>query len=52
MCTAKKIARLELVLIVAHIVWAIDFKIADGPIRRVSQGGLIMGLGREREDEF
>ncbi|KAH6704365.1 putative cytochrome P450 [Leptodontidium sp. MPI-SDFR-AT-0119] len=52
MCAAEKMARLELVLTVAHVVWAMDLKIADGPIGRVGQGGLTMGPGREREDEF
>ncbi|KAH9211037.1 cytochrome P450 [Leptodontidium sp. 2 PMI_412] len=52
MCAAEKMARLELVLTVAHVVWAMDLKIADGPMGRVGQGGLTMGPGREKEDEF
>ncbi|KFZ18059.1 hypothetical protein V501_01384 [Pseudogymnoascus sp. VKM F-4519 (FW-2642)] len=52
MCAARNMALLEILLTVAHVVWAMDLKVADGPVGRTGQGGLAMQRGRERDDEF
>ena len=52
MCAARNMAVMELLLTVAHVIWAMDFKVADGPVGRIGQGGPGMQRGRERDDEF
>lgn len=52
MCAAKNMAVMELLLTLAHIVWAMDFKVADGSPGLVGQGGLGMARGRQRDEQF
>jgi len=47
-CLAKPLAYLELSLALAHIIWLLDFEVADA----TGEGGPSLGKGRERRGEF
>jgi cytochrome P450 len=47
-CLAKPLAYLELTLVLAHIVWRMDFE----AVNSLGEGGPKMGRGRERKEEF
>lgn len=52
MCAARNMAMAELLLSVAQIMHSMEFRIADGVEGRIGEGGLGMGVGRERQEEF
>ena len=52
MCAARNMAMAELMLAVAHIVFCLEFRVAEGEEGRRGEGRLGMGVGRERDDEF
>lgn len=47
-CLAKPLAYLELMLCTAYLVWSLDFE----AVGSTGCGGVSMGKGREREEEF
>jgi cytochrome P450 len=51
-CAAKNMAMAELLLTTAQVIYAMDFKLADGPDGELGQGQVGMGMGRERPEEF
>ncbi|OAP60083.1 hypothetical protein AYL99_05085 [Fonsecaea erecta] len=52
MCAAKNLAMAELLIATAQVLYTLDFKPADGADGKIGQGGVGMGVGREREEEF
>ncbi len=52
MCAAKNLAMAELLLTTAQVLYAMDFKPANGSDGHLGEGRIGMGPGRERPEEF
>ena len=51
-CLGKGLAMTEMMLTMAVVLFAGDFKVAEGEVGRVGRGKAGEGIGREREEEY
>jgi cytochrome P450 len=51
-CVGKPLAMKELTLTLARILWSLDFKMVEGEMGKLGEGGPGLGAGRERRDEY
>ena len=51
-CIGKGLATMELMSVLARVLWEFEFRIADGQEGRLGEGAPGMGFGRERNGEF